>query len=89
MKKKKLLFWSIIIIAFGTLFIRQQVTIYKLKNEYQGYNEQLKKLQAQNTELNQQLKLTQRDDYIEKLAREKLGLIKPGEVLIVDKNRKK
>ena len=88
-KKKKLIFYFLIACFFGAIFLRQQITIYKLNNEYKSYSEQMDKLTMRKTELNEKYKLTQREDYVEKLAREKLGLIRPGEILFIDKSKVK
>lgn len=89
MKKKKILFWAIIAIFFGTIFVRQQIMISRLRNEYLAHQEQLGKIKIQGAQLNEQLKQSKKSDYIEKLARQKLGLVKPGEILFIDKNKVK
>ncbi|MFZ2679356.1 FtsB family cell division protein, partial [Clostridium sp.] len=53
-----------------------------------AYNEVLNKVKTQNLELKEELKISERADYIERLARQKLRLIKPGEILFIDKNKK-
>jgi cell division protein FtsB len=88
-RKKRLIFYLVICCFFGAIFVRQQFTIYKLNSEYKNYEAQLDKLNTRKAELNEKYKLTQREDYVEKLAREKLGLIKPGEILFIDKNKVK
>ena len=88
-RKKRLAFYLLICCFFGVILIRQQVTFYKLNKEYNNCSAQLDKLNQRKGELNEKYKLTQRDDYIEKLAREKLGLVKPGEILFIDKNKAK
>lgn len=88
-KKKKLLMWCVVAVLFGSIFVRQQIIINRLNKEYKQNQETLTKLKNHNQQLNEQLKLTEREDYIEKLAREKLMLAKPGEILFVDKNKKK
>jgi len=87
-KWKKLLFWGVILAFFGSIFISQQITIKGLNDKYKQYEEQLSRLQEKNAKLTSQLEQTQTDDYIEKMAREKLGLIKPGEILFIDKDKK-
>lgn len=86
-KWKKLLFWGVILAFFGSIFIRQQITIEGLHDKHKQYEEQLSHLQEKNAKLTSQLEQTQTDDYIEKMAREKLGLIKPGEILFIDKDK--
>lgn len=86
-KWKKLLFWGVILAFFGSIFIRQQITISGLNDKYAQYEKQLSQLQEKNAKLTSQLEQTQTDEYIEKVAREKLGLIKPGEILFIDKDK--
>lgn len=89
MKKKKLVVLLLVIVFFGAIFIKQQLIINKLNREYDEYKDQLARVQQQTDQLNEQLKIMQREDYIEKLAREKLRLVKPGEMLFIDKNKKR
>ncbi|WP_027717441.1 FtsB family cell division protein [Desulfovirgula thermocuniculi] len=44
---------------------------------------QIAELKQKNAELKQQLSLVQSDAYIEQVARERLGLVKPGEARVV------
>jgi cell division protein FtsB len=85
MKKKRLIFWAVVALFFGIIFIKQQFSIGKLNGQYASYKEQLSKLQFQKNQLNEQLKQTTTDGYVERLAREKLGLVKPGEIIFKSK----
>lgn len=87
--RKKAFLWGIIILVFGSIFVEQQFIINRLNKQYKVYQEQLKNLKSKNDNLKEELKQIQRKDYIERVAREKLGLIKPDEVLIKDRNKKK
>ncbi len=89
MKRKKSLFLLGIAVVFAIILIKQQVTIARLNKQYRQYNEQMSKLKYVNTQLDEELKQTKRNDYIEKMAREKLGLVKPGEILFKDRNKTK
>lgn len=88
MKKKKYIFWLLLVFFFGGLFMREQYMLYKLGNVNNSYKDQLCKLKIQNAQLNNEKLMTKRKDYIETEAREKLGLVKPGEILFIDKNKK-
>lgn len=44
---------------------------------------ELKEVQAQNAALWERVRLLQSDAYVESLAREKFGLVKPGEVPVI------
>lgn len=81
MKKKGLIFWAGVALFFGVIFIKQQLTINELNSEFGNYNDQLSKLQVQSSQLNEQLKQSEKESYIEKLAREMLGLAKTGEII--------
>lgn len=80
-KKKGIIFWGVVALFFGIIFVKQQLTINELNREYKNYSDQLSKLQMQSSQLNEQLKQTKDESYIEKLAREKLGLAKKGEII--------
>lgn len=66
-------------ISFSFQFHRLQI----LKQEIRQVQQQIGEIQVKNAELRDQLKKVQSDAYIEQVAREKLGLVKPGEVRIV------
>ena len=57
--------------------------LYALQNDIKQIEGQLQELSLKNEELKKQLKQVQSDAYIEQVAREKLGLVKPGESRIV------
>lgn len=81
MKKKGIVFWAGVALFFGIIFVKQQFTINELNREYRNYNDQLSKLQVQSSQLNEQLKQSEKESNVEKLAREKLGLAKSGEII--------
>lgn len=89
MKRKRSLILLGIAALFVVILIKQQVTITGLNKQYKQYNEQMSKLKYVNSQLNEELDQTKRTDYIERMAREKLGLVKPGEILFKDKNKSK
>lgn len=57
--------------------------LYVLQKDIKDIERQLQELNLKNEELKKQLKQVQSDAYIEQVAREKLGLVKPGETRIV------
>lgn len=67
------------LISFFTQFQRLNV----LQKDIHGIELQVQELRSRNEELKIQLKQVQSDTYIEQVAREKLGLVKPGEARIV------
>lgn len=87
MKKKRIFLILGIVVIFSVILIKQQITISKLAKQYKQYDNQLNKLKYINNELNENLKKTENNEYIEQMAREKFGLIKPGEILFKDKSK--
>jgi len=69
---------SILVFLFSNRNFRTLVTLQKEKNRLQRYLELSKE---ENRELKKRLEMYKNDPaYLEDLAREKLGMIKPGEV---------
>jgi cell division protein DivIC len=89
MKKKRAIFWIAIIAIFGVIFIKEQLMLIRLNSERRACEVQLSQIKAINSSLNEQVKLTSRGDYVEKMARQKLGLVKPGEIIFKDMNAQK
>lgn len=90
MKKKfklsTIVFFIIIIYGIYIFFV-QTVNMTKMKAQINSYGCELQKLKEKNQELSDQVKMSKSDTYIERLAREKLGLIKEGETPVIDKKK--
>jgi cell division protein ftsL len=69
-----------IVILFALALVQQVYTIYSLHQEKQQLEQQLQELKKENESLSEQKKLLEDDKHIEGVAREELGLVKPGEV---------
>lgn len=57
----------------------QFVKLARMESQVRGMQQQVESLQVQNQSLQSQLQNIKSDAYIEQVARQKLGLIKPGE----------
>lgn len=68
-----------LVISFGTNFNR----LHTMQQDVEKIEAQVKELQKKNEQLKEQLKMAQTDSYVEKVAREELNLVKPGESRIV------
>jgi cell division protein FtsL len=66
-------------LSFGTNFNR----LHSMQQDVEKIQSQIDELQKKNSDLRQQLKMAQSDAFVEKIAREELNLIKPGETRIV------
>jgi cell division protein DivIC len=54
-----------------------------MQRDVRNIQQQVQEMQQKNTALREDLRLAQRDAYIEKTAREEIGLVKAGETRIV------
>jgi len=85
---KKLILKKIIIAGFIVFFafsyIRQSITMNRIQKEINNKQFQLDEVKQKNDRLQEEVeKITSNSsDYIEKLARERLGMIKPGEKVV-------
>ena len=81
------LFILVFIVYAGYIFTMQQFDIIrfnKIEAEAKKKNQSLVQV---NNRLNEQLKDTLTMKFTEKMAREKLGLVKPGEIVYINKNK--
>ncbi|MFW5996246.1 MAG: FtsB family cell division protein [Halanaerobiaceae bacterium] len=90
-RKKKILLLIMTVILFfaGIRFYRNARRIGKLNNHVEILETNIEEARRENRELKQRLERLDEGDYIEREAREKLGLVKPGEVLLIPLEEKK
>lgn len=74
-----LLLLSYLAVLCGSQFSRLSV----IQNDVRDIQQQVQELKEKNSALRAELRFAQSEDYIEKTAREKLGLIMPGETRVV------
>lgn len=79
---KKVVFFLLLIYA-GYIFVSQQIIIGNIKKQVIQRKTELENLQEKNQKLQDEVKMSKSDSYIEKLAREKLNLIKEGEIPVI------
>ncbi len=78
------LFSSIgIVIILGLLIMTgaQYIQQYRSAQELARYEEKIAEQKARHDELQAEIERLQHNDYIEVLARDRLGLVKPGEII--------
>ena len=80
--KKLILFLAIVYIA--VIFINQRITMHKVRDQISEKKIELKEVKEKNQKLQDEVKLSKSKDYIEKLARERLRLIKKGETPVIN-----
>ena len=64
-------------------FINPIIQTEKIRNEIVKIEEEIRKVEEENQQLRNKIKLLKTDNYVERVAREKLGMIKKGETLII------
>lgn len=90
-KKKKKIIWTNFFVFIFILYaiftiVGQQVTIYRLKKSQQEISTKIQAAQKENQKLQDMLKDTSTKEYVEKMAREQLGLVKADERVYVDQS---
>lgn len=89
MKRKfdiKLLLKIFAILYACYIIVSQQMTMQRQKMEISNWQKELQKFKKENLKLQDEVKICDEDKnkYIERLGREKLGLIKEGEIPIIE-----
>jgi cell division protein FtsL len=83
-KRKPRLVYCIIIaviLYFSLFFISQYRNLYQVKRTLHEIEEQITQMQAQNEKMQQEIELLYTHSYLEKIARQDLGMVRPGELL--------
>lgn len=82
---KRLLMTAFILYTAVTL-INQQVTIGKLTTVQKEKTQKVESINLENQKLVEMIKTAATDENIEKMAREQLGLVKPGEKVYINQS---
>lgn len=84
--RRKILLWGFILIVFSCLFkgLMQQPQIYANKQKIAKLQEQIEYEQTRQAEIDELSKKVNTDEYIEKVASEKLGLVKSNSKIFID-----
>jgi cell division protein FtsL len=73
----------IVVAAAAALFTVRYLEVYRVNREATRLATIKRSLQEQNAVLREEIKLLHTPGYVEKIAREQLGLVKPGEVAVL------
>jgi cell division protein FtsB len=58
--------------------------MYSINRQIEQVEQEKQSVMDKNQKLKDEVKMSKSDSYIEKLARERLGLVKPGETPVID-----
>ncbi len=75
------------VLYFICVMIGQQIDISKKNKEIDALEEKIAAAQQQTEKLEKELENLNDPEYLEEMAREKLGLVRPNERVFVDVNR--
>ena len=92
MKKRKKFNWGLIILVvalayFAVSMFDIQKAIYAKQKEINNIEKKIAQEKNTSKELNKLKKILNTDKYIDKIAREELGMVKPGEKKFIDPNK--
>lgn len=78
---------SIILIFMVCVLYAQAQEKLELDNQIQAINEEINKAEDTTKRLQEQMDYQDSDEFVEELARERLNLVMPNEIVFVDKNK--
>ncbi len=79
--------WAAVFLYVGYIFVQQQIRLHDLSVEEKQVSAEIEQAQQEQEELNHVMDIMDTDEYIEKVARQKLGFVKPDEQVFVDTSR--
>lgn len=86
--KKRMNLKNVVIIILVAIFcisyVRQELAMNKIQKNIEAKQTQLNELQDKNKKLQDEVNQSSTDEYIERMARERLGMIKEGEKVITN-----
>ena len=96
MKKMKINIYGVAIISFiifligYTLisFVNQSIQINEYNKNIASIKNEMLKVDEEIKKIKEDINNYKKDEYIEKIAREKLKMAKPGEIIYIDVNKK-
>lgn len=81
-KKRVALYLVALVVAAGAIFLPGFTELQKLREENEQLQKRIVLLRERNEELEKEiLKIQQEPEYVEEKAREKLGIIRKGEII--------
>ncbi|MGE5474090.1 MAG: FtsB family cell division protein [Ignavibacteriales bacterium] len=83
----KRVIYFIVILYIGVVLVRQETVLFDCHKQQNYYLSEIKKNQNLSTDLKQKKELYNSDVFVEKTAREKLGMVYPGEKVFKDISR--
>ncbi|MFA5576401.1 MAG: septum formation initiator family protein [Tissierellaceae bacterium] len=83
------LLFSLILLYVGVIFWNQSKLARELNIKKNKITSETEILKEEIQELNEEIEISDTLKFVEKIAREDLGMVKPREIIYIDKNKKK
>lgn len=74
----------LVLSIFSVSYVRQEIAIRRVDEEKKSIEKELNRLNEESSKLTEDIKNSESDAYIEHMARERLGMIKKGEKVIIN-----
>lgn len=81
-------FMSILLIVFAFVGVNQYNKYLSNENQIKDIKARIAQAKLQGEELKAQSEYKESDEYLERLARERLGMVKPNEIIYYEQNKK-
>ncbi|WP_333871425.1 septum formation initiator family protein [Desulforamulus putei] len=83
-RSKLVLILSVVVVAYVVFSLGNQFKkLQAMQSNMESLQSQVQELKSRNAALREEIKQIKSDSYVEQVAREQLGLVKPGETLVV------
>ena len=79
--------WAVLFLYVGYIFVQQQIRLHDLRVEEKEVSAEIEQAQQENKELTHIMDIMDTNEYIEKVARQKLGFVKPDEQVFIDTSK--
>ena len=86
-RKASKILWAVVFLYVGYIFVQQQIRLHDLRVEEKQVSADIEQAQAEHQDLTHTMDIMGTDEYIEKIARQKLGFVKPDEQVFIDTSR--
>lgn len=83
-RKRRIIAWIFIVAIAALTVVPRGKTLLELTIRKKGLEQEKQQLIKANQELAEQVKQIQSPEYVERLAREKLGMVKDGERVVME-----
>lgn len=74
----------LVLSIFSVSYVKQEIAIRRVDEEKKSIEKELNRLNEESSKLTEDIKNSESDAYIEHMARERLGMIKKGEKVIIN-----